>query len=40
MEKTYYYSLNGQQQGPVTLAELKGKGITRESLVWPEGLHQ
>lgn len=40
MEKTYYYSLNGQQQGPVTLAELKGKGITRESLVWTEGMAQ
>ncbi|WP_297719558.1 CD225/dispanin family protein [uncultured Porphyromonas sp.] len=40
MEKTYYYSLNGQQQGPVTLAELKGKGITRESLIWTEGMAQ
>lgn len=41
MEKTYYYSLDGgQQQGPVTLAELKSKGITRESLVWTEGMPQ
>lgn len=38
MEKTYYYLINGQQQGPVTLAELKGKGITRETLVWTEDM--
>ncbi len=40
MEKKYYYIKNGEQQGPLTLDELKGVGITKEVLVWAEGMAQ
>jgi len=37
----YYYADNhGQQIGPITLEELKTKGITKETKVWHEGLPQ
>lgn len=34
----YYYSDGSQQFGPFTLEELKHKGLTKETLVWYEGL--
>ncbi len=38
----YYYALNGAQQGPVTLDQLRalfaGRTINRESLVWKQGM--
>lgn len=35
--KQYYAHLDGQQSGPFSIDELKGK-ITRETMVWHEGL--
>lgn len=37
---TYHYSLEGKSLGPVTLEQLKGLSITKETLVWKEGLSQ
>lgn len=34
----YYFSNNDQQFGPFTLDELKGKKITKTTLVWKEGM--
>lgn len=34
----YYYSLDGQQLGPVTIEELKTIGITKDTLVWKNGM--
>ena len=34
----YYYSLNGQQLGPVSLEELLTKNIEHDTLVWKDGL--
>ncbi len=38
----YYYAVNGAQQGPVTLDQLRalfaGRTINRESLVWKQGM--
>ena len=34
----YFYSENNQQVGPVTMEELKTKNITRETMVWKEGM--
>ena len=40
MMKQYYY-LDGQQQfGPLSKEELQGKNITKETLVWYEGLSE
>ena len=36
--KQYYYSDGQQQIGPISKDELKLKGITKETLVWCEGL--
>lgn len=36
--KTFYIEVNGQQSEPLTLEELKGKNITRDTLVWTEGM--
>jgi hypothetical protein len=34
----YYIAVNGQQQGPFTVEELAGKGITPSTLVWAQGM--
>lgn len=36
--KTYYYSDGQQQIGPLSKEELQSKGITKDTLVWREGL--
>lgn len=36
--KKYYYSDGKQQIGPLSKEELKSKGITKDTLVWYEGL--
>lgn len=36
--KKYYYSDGKQQIGPLSKEELQSKGITKETLVWYEGL--
>jgi len=38
--KKFYITLNGKQEGPFTLVELKEKQTTRETLVWCEGMSQ
>jgi uncharacterized RDD family membrane protein YckC len=38
MNQNYYIAINGQQQGPFTLDELRTKSIQRDTLVWTEGL--
>lgn len=38
MEKSYYYVLNNERIGPLTLDELKEKGINRETLIWYDDL--
>ncbi len=35
---TYHYSLEGKSYGPVSLEQLQGFNITKETLVWKEGL--
>ncbi len=35
---TYHYSLEGKPLGPVNLDQLKSLNITKETLVWKEGL--
>ena len=32
----FYTIINGQQQGPFTVDELKKKGIQKNTLVWSE----
>ena len=34
----YYIVLNGMKEGPFTLEQLKGKGVTESTLVWKSGL--
>ncbi len=34
----YFYSENNQQVGPVSMDELKTKNITRDTMVWKEGM--
>ncbi|GAB6008253.1 DUF4339 domain-containing protein [Dysgonomonas reticulitermitis] len=34
----FYIIVNGQQQGPFSLDELKEKGIQKDTLVWSEGM--
>ena len=34
----YYYAKNGQQAGPVDESELIGLGVTRDTLVWCNGM--
>ncbi|GAB6008254.1 DUF4339 domain-containing protein [Dysgonomonas reticulitermitis] len=36
--KFFYVIINGQQQGPFSLDELKEKGIQKDTLVWSEGM--
>ncbi|MCS6934865.1 MAG: M48 family metalloprotease [Chitinophagales bacterium] len=38
MSEKFYIAVNGQQAGPFTIEELKGKNIQRDTLVWTEGL--
>ncbi len=38
--KQYYYTNGADKFGPMSLEELKTKGITAETLVWYEGLDQ
>lgn len=38
MSQNFYIIVNGKQEGPFTIEQLKSKGIQRESLVWTEGL--
>ena len=38
MSQNFYIIVNGNQEGPFTIEQLKSKGIQRESLVWTEGL--
>jgi len=37
--RTYFYSLNGNRIGPLSLEELKDKNINEDTLVWYEGLN-
>ena len=34
----YYYTDGRERFGPYTLEELRGRGLTRDSLVWKDGL--
>ena len=34
----YYYSLEGKQLGPVEEGQLVAMGVTRNTLVWCEGM--
>jgi Interferon-induced transmembrane protein/GYF domain 2 len=36
--KKYFYILNGQQIGPLSIEELKANNITRETMIWCEGM--
>jgi uncharacterized RDD family membrane protein YckC len=38
MSNQYYVAVNGQKTGPFSIEELKSKNITRETLVWTDGL--
>ncbi len=38
--KKYYYSDGQNQYGPFTIEELKEKNITKDTLIWYEGLDQ
>ena len=38
--KQYYYSDGQQQIGPISKEDLKLKGITKETLVWCDGLNE
>lgn len=38
MNRQYYIGQNGQTLGPFALHELKGKSITRQTLIWYDGL--
>ena len=38
MNHYFYIDTNGQQCGPLAGEELKNKGLTRESLVWCDGM--
>jgi len=38
MNKQYYIGQNGQTLGPFPLHELKGKSISRQTLIWYDGL--
>lgn len=38
MNQNFYIAVDGQQQGPFTLDELRAKSIQRDTLVWTEGL--
>lgn len=38
MEQHFYIVVNGEQQGPFTIDDLKAKSIQRETLIWTEGL--
>ena len=38
MKSYYYLDENGQQQGPISLSELMKNTITRDTLVWTEGM--
>jgi hypothetical protein len=36
----YHYLVNGVQEGPVSLEELKDKSISRKTMVWYEGIDE
>ena len=38
--KNYYYVINGEQTGPVSLESLINAGITADTLIWCEGMTQ
>jgi len=38
MDLYYYLDKNGQQQGPVLASELSKYGVTRNTLVWKQGM--
>lgn len=38
MADNYYIAINGQQEGPFTLEEIRQKNITPDTLVWKSGL--
>jgi len=40
MEKYHYIDGNGQQQGPVDASKLAKYGVTRETLVWRDGMEE
>lgn len=40
MEQYYYVDSNNEQRGPVPVEQLNEYGITRETLVWKEGMGQ
>ena len=38
MNEQFYIAENGQKRGPFTFEEMKTKNVTKETLVWTEGL--
>lgn len=38
MKEQFYIAVNGQQQGPYTIDDLKIKDIQKDTLIWTEGL--
>lgn len=34
--KEYYYLIGRNQNGPYSLEELKGRGLSRETLIWTD----
>ncbi len=38
MKKGFYVIVNGKQQGPYGVADLKAMGIQKDTLIWTEGL--
>lgn len=38
MNQQFYIVVNGQQQGPFSIPELKGMNLGKDTLVWTEGL--
>ncbi len=38
MNQNFYIAVNGHQEGPFTIDELRTKSIQRDTLVWTEGL--
>jgi uncharacterized RDD family membrane protein YckC len=38
MSQNFHIIVNGKQEGPFTIEQLKSKGLQRDTLVWTEGL--
>ncbi len=38
MQKEYYLAVNGRQEGPFSIEDLRYKKLTGDSLVWRVGL--